>query len=120
MGAIYADSFTTTKEYDVKDIGRDEITVSAGHNPDSELGVAVRVECMPTIREKNVALYKLDEITIDYKLNGKNFTKKEKLGFVNDYFIDMPDGYELVKINVEYHKASLYEYFILIRDCWWL
>lgn len=120
MDVIYADSFTTTKEYDVKDIGRDEITVAAGHDPNSELGVAVRVYCIPTISEKNVALYKLDEITIDYKLNGEYFTKKEKLGFVNDYFSDMPEGYELVKINVEYHKASLYEYFILLKECWWL
>ena len=116
MSSADAASFSckTTKE---KSVGKDKINVIVSKKAKSENGLSVRAICSGS--HGKVAHYKLDKLTVKYKVGKKTYKKTRKLGYVNDYYVKMPKNFKISKITVKYHKATNKEYKKLKANCWW-
>ena len=124
LGVAFADTVDaksfSCKGEKTKHVGKDQIVVTVSKKVKSENGRSVRVTASPASKSLNgPAHQKLDKITVKYKVGKKTKTKTKKLGYVNDYIIKMPKGFKIVKITVNYHKATNKEFKKLKANCWW-
>lgn len=120
ISSVDAASFTCKKDK-TKYLGNDVIDVWVSHRADSEIGRGVSVVSHPKYASANrPSHYKLDKITIKYKVGSKTYTKTRKINYYNGCFVKLPKKFKIVKITVKYHKATKKQYSKLFKYCEWV